>query len=338
MKTCVIGNRNNVDIVETEIPHISEGDMLIEMRACGICGTDIEKVRGNYSSRILGHEAVGVVAKTGARVKNFQVGDRVFPHHHVPCYQCHYCRRGSETMCPHFSRSNLDPGGLSEYFRMPEWNVERNAVFRIPDSMNFRIAALIEPFACVVRSLGKTVLNEGDTAAVVGVGPVGLMHVVALKLYGRCRIAAVDVSKRRLDFAGEIGAGFTFGPAESVEGVLSITDGIGADTVFVATGNRDAIAAALAMVRKGGRVIQFGLPPPGLALPADYSEIFKREISIISTYSAVEKDVEKAIRIIAGDAAHFEKLISHTFRLENAREAFELAEKADDARKIVIER
>jgi L-iditol 2-dehydrogenase len=338
MKSCIIGSDRNVEVAEVDVPHLNAGDILVEMKACGICGTDLEKVKGNYASRILGHEAVGIVAGVGAGVESFEIGERVFPHHHVPCYTCHYCRSGSETMCPDFSRSNLDPGGLAEYFRVPEWNVSRGGVFRLPKSVNFRTGAMIEPFACVVRGLGKTRLNEENTAAVVGVGPVGMMHILGLKFDSRCSVAAIDVSPQRLDFAADIGADFTFPSRESVEGIASVTDGIGADVVFIATGNREAIETAIRLARKGGRIIQFGLPSPGMVLPADYSELFRKEISIISTYSAVEKDVERAISIISGGPEKFEALISHSFRLEDAPAAFEAAERTDTARKVIVER
>ncbi|MBX8631281.1 MAG: alcohol dehydrogenase catalytic domain-containing protein [Thermoplasmata archaeon] len=338
MKTCTVGNRNNLVISEQEVPKISDDEILVEMRACGICGTDVEKIRGNYSSRILGHEAVGIVASTGKNVSNFKAGDRVFPHHHVPCYECHYCMSGSETMCPQFSKSNLDPGGLSEFFRVPAWNIKKGGVFRLPEGLGFRTATMIEPLACVLRGLGKIPVSGSDTVGIVGVGPVGMMHVTALKIISDCRIVAVDISEDRLKFASLIGADMAVTPADAVREVELATGGIGADVVFVASGSSGAIGTGIKMLRKGGKMIQFGLPPPNTHLPADYSEIFKREISIMPTYSAVEREVAAAIEMIASHQAEFSRLISDVFGLEDAEKAFNIAEKGEAARKIIIER
>ena len=337
MKTCVIGDDGKLDISEQDIPAPGHGELVVKMRACGICGTDVEKLHGNYPSRILGHEAVGEIAFVGEGASGFEVGDRVFPHHHVPCYQCHLCRSGSETMCPGFSQSNISPGGLSEYFRVPEWNVSRGAVFKLPLELSFRAGAMIEPLACVVRGLKKVSFGPESFVTVVGVGPVGMLHVSALRIMGAGHISVVDISEERMKFARKLGAQDSFSPGEAVKGIQECSGGMGSDITIIAAGSASATDTGIATLRKGGKLIQFGLPKPGTLLKSDFSSIFRREISIITTYSGIERDVAEAIDMIASHSEEFEGIISHTFRLEETQEAFRLAEDASAARKIIVE-
>lgn len=337
MKVCVIGKGRAV-MEDSPVPTPGRKDVLISMKACGICGTDLEKIAGNYPSSILGHEAVGVVAETGKDVENVSVGDRVFPHHHVPCYECHYCLNGSETMCPHFSKANIHPGGLSEFFVMPEWNIRHGGLFKLPASLAFRTGTLIEPLACVIRGLEKLRLNEESTVVVVGTGPVGMLQIYALRETGVRNILAMDVSEERCKFAERLGASAAGKPGDSMlKAVMETTAGRGADSAVVATGHPQATEAGIASLRKGGRLLQFGLPHPGTRLIHDTSEMFTREIQLLNTYSGIEKDVGKAIEMLAASGGRADEIISHSFPLVRAPEAFELAEKVNGSRKIIIE-
>ena len=155
------------------------------MHACGICGSDLEKVFGQYGqpSMRLGHEPSGIILDVGSDVTEFKKGDRVFTHHHVPCYDCHYCNHGNETMCKKYSETNLSPCGLSEEYVVPAWNVSHGGVLKISDSLSFEEAAMIEPLACCVRAWSKFAYREGDSIAIFGVGPTGMMHV----MLGTCK-------------------------------------------------------------------------------------------------------------------------------------------------------
>ena len=146
-----------ITLVESELPKVNEDEMLVRMQSCGICGSDLEKVYGNYGMRSLrvGHEPAGVVIKVGKNLKKFQEGDRVFVHHHVSCYSCRYCLQGNYTMCNNYQSSNIDPCGLSEEFIVPKWNIEHGGVLKLPESISYDEAALIEPFACCIRGLNK---------------------------------------------------------------------------------------------------------------------------------------------------------------------------------------
>lgn len=127
-------------LAEMEDPTPGRGELVVKMEACGLCGTDLEKMRGEYTASmpVLGHEAVGFVADVGEGVTDFKKGDRVFPHHHVPCYECYFCKTGSETMCDMYRKSNIFPGGFSEYLKVPSWNVSKGGVLKLPERNEFR--------------------------------------------------------------------------------------------------------------------------------------------------------------------------------------------------------
>ncbi len=180
MKTASVKEPSVISVDETEKPSLGSGDILVQMHACGICGSDLEKVFGQYGqpSMRLGHEPAGVVLDVGSDVTKFKKGDRVFTHHHVPCYDCHMCNHGNETMCKKYYETNLSPCGLSEEYVVPAWNVSHGGVLKISDSLSFEEAAMIEPLACCVRAWTKFHYREGDSAAIFGVGPTGMMHVM----------------------------------------------------------------------------------------------------------------------------------------------------------------
>ncbi len=337
MKLCVIGKGEAV-MTDVPVPAPGRREVLIEMRACGICGTDFEKLAGNYSSTVLGHEAVGIVEEAGRDIDAVSSGDRVFPHHHVPCYNCHYCRSGSETMCPEFSKANLRPGGLAEYFILPEWNISHGGLFVLPSAVSFRTGTLIEPLACVLRGLRKLAVGKDSTVAVVGSGPVGMLQLFALKALGVRNVVAMDVSEERSRFARTLGAVSSFTSASGLkEACLSLSDGRGADASIVATGHPAATEAGIASLRKGGIMLQFGLPHPGTALVHDTSDLFRKEIQILNTYSGVERDVSDAIEMLTSHGAKAEDIISHSFRLERAPDAFRTASDAGNVRKVIVE-
>jgi len=186
MKAAVVKSNSNIEIKNIEKPPVGPGDMLVKMRACGICGSDVEKVFGKYGqpSMRLGHEPAGIITQVGSEISNFSVGDRVFTHHHVACYSddCHECSHGNETMCKKYYESNLEPCGLADEYVVPEWNVKHGGVLNIPDSMSFEEAAMIEPLACCIRAWSKFTHKKNDSVAILGVGPTGRMHAIACKI------------------------------------------------------------------------------------------------------------------------------------------------------------
>lgn len=312
-------------------PKLEDGDLLVAMKACGLCGTDIEKMEGKYtaSKPILGHEPAGVVK--ASRHPAFSPGDRVFVHHHVPCYECYYCKNGSPTMCPHYRESNIYPGGFAEFFKVPSWNVQRGGVIKLPHNVTFEQATFVEPLATVVRAQRRASLRANEHVLVVGAGPMGLLHAALAKERG-AKVVVTDVSQFRLSFAQ--GLGHAVLPPKGEIG--EFTEGRGADLTIVASGSPQAIVSGLKLTRKGGRVLLFGVPYKGTVLDYDISELLNSEISIIPSNAAVEEDTMEALHLITERRVNVDPLITHRFRLEEFYEAVRVAKQRESV-KVIIE-
>ncbi len=340
MKAATIAAKGDVQLRDVPIPTIDPGEILVKMRTCGVCGTDLEKLRGEQiTPPILGHEVAGEVEKVGAQVQGFKPHDRVIVHHHLSCRGCFYCKNDLETLCESFPISNLDPCGFAEYFRVPEILVKGGAVYKLPDSMTFEEGSLVEPTACCIRALRKVDVKPGDNVAVFGVGPIGLSHVQLLKSYGATRIFAVDVVPNRRHMASKLGAQMTFDPmTDDVSKTISLmTVGLGVDCAVVATGSPKAIEQAISSVRKGGLVVLFGAPPRGTLLSLDVSRIFLQEISFQSSYSTSETEMRIALGMIEAKRINPSELITHRLTLAHIQEAFRLAESGETAIKVIVE-
>lgn len=327
-----------VRVGEVADPRPGPGEMIVEMKACGLCGTDLEKMRGGYTASmpVIGHEAVGRVAVLGEEVVGFKEGDAVFPHHHVPCHRCYLCNAGSETMCDRYRSSNIDPGGFAERFRVPRWNVEMGGVLHIPRELSFDVAALIEPVACCMRALNKMHVNEGDTVLVAGAGPVGMMHALLL-LEAGAKVTVSDISPERLKFAEREGVNSVIDAKKDVPNLVKReTGGRGVDDAIVATGSSSAMAQCLRSIRKGGQVCLFGVPPKGTVLDYDVSELYNAEQRVLTSYAATEVDTKAALRIIGGNPEGFGRLISHRIPLASFEEAVDIATRGEGMKVVVV--
>ena len=340
MKTAFIREPSVVSINEIENPTLSSGDILVQMHACGICGSDLEKVFGEYGqpSMRLGHEPAGIIIDVSSDVTEFKKGDRVFTHHNVPCYSCHLCKHGNETMCPKYYETNLSPCGLSEEYVVPKWNVEHGGVLKIPDSMSFEEAAMIEPLACCVRAWTKYSYQEGDSVAIFGVGPTGMMHVMLAQSKKFSKIFCFDVNDFRLGFAKK------FNITDSINSldenrkqiILDHTEGKGVDVAIVATSSLKALEDAIDVVRKGGAVMMFGVPSKDAKIILNMSKIYSKEITLVTSYAASDNDTKEALRLIESSQIDVKQLVTHTYPIEDSQKAFDHARSGDNAMKIII--
>ena len=339
MKAAVVKDNSTIKITHIENPELGPNDILVQMSACGICGSDVEKVFGKYGqpSMKLGHEPAGTIIKIGSQVENFTVGDRVFTHHHVACYSktCHECSHGNETMCEKYYQSNLNPCGLADEYVVPEWNVKHGGVLKIPDEMSFEEAAMIEPLACCLRAWKKFNYQKNDTAVILGVGPTGIMHALLARSVGFSKIFCSDLNDFRLDFAKKLGFEVVHSN-ESPEKILQSTiDGV--DVAIVATGNLNAFNSAINLVRKGGTIVMFGVPSKDASIDINMSNVYSKEITITTTYAASDIDTKNALELIASGTIDVKSLITHKYTLEDSQKAFEHAKTGDNAMKIIIE-
>jgi L-iditol 2-dehydrogenase len=316
---------------ERPTPAIRAGELLVRVRGCGLCGSDLAKLHApGRLPAVLGHEVVGEVVHRGEGVAGFRPGDRVVVAHHVPCFACHYCRRGSPSMCRAFKASNLDPGGFAEYVRVPRPNVE-HATFRVPPGMPDAVAAFTEPLGCCLRAVRRAGLAAGDTALIVGLGAMGALLV---QLAGRAgaRVAATDVLAARRDLGGSLGA-TAVSPDAVPETLAALTGDRGADCVVLTSGAPALVRQALGWVRDGGAVHLFVGEGEG---PLPVGELYHRELTLTATYSSSPADLAEAFRLLAAGEVRVAELSSHRVPLARLDEAVRLMERRE-ALKVYVE-
>lgn len=322
MKAAVFQGAGRVDAAEWPRPAIGAGELLVKVRGCGLCGSDIAKIvdPATRAPAVFGHEVVGDVVDVGDGVAGFARGHRVVVAHHVPCGDCHYCRRGSESMCREFKRSQLDPGGFAEYVRVPAPNV-RAATFRVPEHLGDEEATFVEPLACCLRAVERARVQPGDTAVVVGLGSIGCLFVQLLRRAGAA-VVGIDQDAGRL----ALGAGFgieTAGPAEGAALARRLSDGRGADHVVVTGGGAGVLPWAVESVRDGGAVHYFA-GGDGAALPMPLATLYHRELTLTATYSSSPATLARAFWLVAAGKVDVAGLISHRVPLARLAEGVEL--------------
>lgn len=340
MKSASVKEPSVISVDDVDKPQLTSGDVLVQMHACGICGSDLEKVFGQYGqpSMRLGHEPSGIILDVGSDVTEFKKGDRVFTHHHVPCYDCHYCNHGNETMCQKYYETNLSPCGLSEEYVVPAWNVSHGGVLKISDSLSYEEAAMIEPLACCVRAWTKFAYRDGDSTAIFGVGPTGMMHVMLANAKKFSKIFCFDVNDFRLDFAKKFNITDSISSMDEnrKQKILDNTNGRGVDVAIVATSSLKALDDAIDMTRKGGTVMMFGVPSKGAKLDLDMSKIYSKEITLVTSYAASDFDTKEALHLIESSQIDVKQLITHTYSISDSQKAFDHARTGDNAMKIII--
>jgi len=305
-------------------PAVGAGEVLLRVRGCGLCGSDIAKIVApeTRGPAVFGHEVVGDVIEAGDGVAGFAVGDRVVAAHHVPCGQCHYCRRGSESMCRAFKASNLDPGGFAEYVRVPPANV-RHATFRIPEHLTDEEASFVEPLACCLRAVDRARVEPGDTAVVVGLGSIGCLFTQLLARAGAA-VVGVDPLAARARAAHEAFGAREAGDAESAaKAARALSDGRGADHVIVTGGGADVLGWAAGLTRDGGSIHYFA-GGPGDALPLPLATLYHHELTITTTYSSSPATLARAFWLLAAGKVEVAGLISHRLPLDRLAEGVEL--------------
>jgi L-iditol 2-dehydrogenase len=336
MKLLTCKKTGVVETTDVAMPTACPGEILLRLSACGVCGTDLMKVYDPTVAKPvqLGHEIVGVVAGVGAGVTRFHTGQRVGVAHHAPDYASHYARRGSETQDPQFKSSNVVPGGFAEMIRVPA-DLVPHTVVPVPDHVPDLRAAFMEPLACCLRAMDRVKVHAGDTVLLVGVGAIGILFLPLLTAAGALTLA-VDLRAERLHEAMLWGASATARPGQDDIPALTqrLSEGRGADLVILTATTDRTLALALAAVRDGGSILPFGVKP-GLMPALDVWQIYRREVSIITSYSATPDGLARAMALLAGDGFELEKTISHTFPLADAAQGFELLHAAK-ASKVVI--
>ena len=340
MKFAQLGPNGTVLLTDRPEPSAGPGEVVVALGACGVCGTDLEKLRGNYrSAGILGHEPVGTVATVGPGLTGFAPGDRVFVHHHVPCYACEVCARGDYTFCPTYSKTNIDPGGFAETFRVPRENVERNAVLKLDPKVDWDTGVLLEPAGCGLTAIRRIGLPPRATVFVLGLGPVGLLYARLVKALGASWVGGTEVAPLRRAAAERGGIDVTVDPRDPARVRAAVdagTHGRGVDLAVVATGHPSVVTAATEVVRRGGTVNLFGLPEAGSQLAADLQDLYLRGIRVVPSYATTEPDIAEVQRMVVEGRLTVSDLVTHRVPLREIAEAFRLAGRPDEAVKVTV--
>jgi L-iditol 2-dehydrogenase len=340
MKFGRLSGPGSVEVAEAPTPTAGPGEVVVTLAACGVCGTDLEKVRGRYKSAgVLGHEPAGVVREIGAGVTGLAVGDRVFVHHHVPCYECAVCARGDLTFCPTYQRTNIDPGGFAEAFRVPAENVRRGAILTLGPSVSWDTGALLEPAGCALTAIRRVGLPAHASVFVLGLGPVGLLYARLVRALGASWVGGTEVSPLRRSAAERGGIDITVDPREdgaAAEAVRRGTEGRGVDLAVVATGHPAVVRQATELVRRGGTVNLFGLPEPESRLDADLQSLYLRGVRILPSYATTEPDIAEVHGLVKTGRLSFDDLVTHRLPLDRLAEAFAIASRPADAVKVVV--
>jgi L-iditol 2-dehydrogenase len=297
MRVAVMYDADDIRIEERPLPQLEHGDVLVRTAASGICSGDLVPW---YVQRkapfVFGHEPAGTVVAVGDDAP-FEVGERVFAHHHAPCFECDLCRSGAYVQCATWRSTFLDPGGMAEYFRVPRANARDT--LRLPGSMSFLDGSLVEPLACVVKSLRRAAPGglADTTVYVVGLGVMGLMHAALARHLG-ARVVASDFIEARRDAGRALGAEATFEPARAIEAVADATGGRGPAIVICCPGSSAALSHAIGAAAPAGTVVMFAPLPPGEAFAFDQTGAYFRDLTLVASYSCGPDDTAEALRLI----------------------------------------
>lgn len=338
MRVAMYYRNSDVRLQEMPKPAAGPGEMVVKVVASGVCGSDVmEWYRVKRAPLVLGHEIAGDIVEVGTGVTKYKVGDRVFVSHHVPCNSCRYCLSGHHSTCDTLRTTNFHPGGFAEYIRIPQINVDRGT-FVLPKDMSYDEGVFIEPLACVVRGLRMSDLEPGQSVLVLGSGIAGLLNIKLARALGAGRIIATDISEYRLDAAKRFGADHVFRATEDVPKLArEVNGGAGIDLVIVCTGAPQAFDQAFKSLGRGGTLLMFAPPGPGVQVQVPFADLWKDEVTILTTYAGSPKDIEQAIELIRSKRVAVTDMITHRFGLADTQKGFEAVAKAQDSIKVVIE-
>ncbi len=342
-RAAVYESGGRISVRELPIAAPARGELLVQVSACGLCASEaLAWYADGKAPFVLGHEPVAVIVACGQGAmpakdgQPFVVGERVFVHHHAPCMTCRRCRRGDYVQCTTWRATKLDPGALAQFAIVPAENV-RHDVLRIPDSVSDDKATLVEPLATVVKSVRRSRMHQGDRVLVVGLGAMGMMHMLVAREHGAGVIIGADRVASRLERAADFGAHHAIDVEQAPlrDQVLAATGGEGAEIVFVTPGSRAALESALFCVAPGGTLVAFTPLAPGELWPLHHNELFFKDVTVVMSYSAGPDDTRHALDLLAR-GLDVEGLFTHRFTLDQAAEAYEMVKNPQASLKVIV--
>jgi L-iditol 2-dehydrogenase len=341
MKIAKLYSFNDIRIEEIPVPECRQRDALIKTKACGICSGDampwyIEK----KAPLVLGHEPVGEIVNLGKDLPSnleFKIGDRVFVHHHAPCMNCRYCHRGDYVQCPTWKKTRIVPGGISEYILVPEVNLHKD-ILLLPEDISYEDGTLIEPAACVIKSLKRSKIRKGDTVLVIGLGVMGQMHVILSKYFGAEIVIGADMIDYRLNKALEFGADHIINVSKDNlhDKIKELTNGYMANIVIVNPNSINALKEGMNCISSGGTVLLFTPVKPNELLTIDPNVFYFKDINIVTSYSCGPDDTKEALGYIKNSIISAKKIVTHRFKIEETEKAYRITAEAKESLKCLI--
>lgn len=322
MTAAVLYGKEDVQIETVDVPEIGRGDVLVRVRAALTCGTDVKVFRRGYHARMIvppalfGHELGGDIVAMGKDVRGFKMGQRVVAANSAPCGECFYCKHNQENLCEDLLFNN---GAYAEYIRIPERIVRKN-MYEVPDHVSYEDAALVEPLACVLRGLEESNVRPGDTVAVIGLGPIGMMFVRLAKAVCDARVIAIGRRPQQLLRASRMGADETVlncDGADVVGPVHEMTGGRGADVVIEAVGLPEVWQLAIKLLRRGGVVNFFGGCPDGTLLSLDTNLLHYSELTCKASFHHTPALIRKALELVSRGYVGAKDFVNHSEPLTN---------------------
>lgn len=335
MDRAVMHGAGDMRLEDGPQPTAGPGEVVIEVGRCGICGTDRAIFSGDYPIElplVLGHEVSGTVVEVGPSVRSFVVGDRITVHPNVTCGACAFCQRGLTNLCERLTPVGITrPGGFATYTTVPETNA-----YHLSDDVSLVAGAMIEPLACCVRGIDVSEMQLGDTVLLVGAGPMACMMVQLVRLRGASNIIVAEPVESRRDLIRGLGADVALAPGQAIRNELDrATDRRGADVVFECAGTIRAAAEALKLVRRGGTVVWFGVPPEGQTVDVSPFWVNENEITIRGSFNNPFTHAT-ALDLVASGRVDVDAVVTHTVPLEGLEGALDLAN-FPSAGKIVVD-
>ncbi|MGC8998643.1 MAG: zinc-dependent alcohol dehydrogenase [Candidatus Bathyarchaeia archaeon] len=341
MKAAMLYGVKDLRIEDVETPKVGAGEVLVRVKAATTCGTDLKIFHRGYVEKVIklptvfGHEWAGEVMEVGGGLAWPKKGMRVRAGNSAPCLRCVMCSKGKYNLCENMIWLW---GAYAEYIKVPAHMVRVN-MQEIPPHISYEEAAVTEPLACVLHGVEEARVKLGDTVAIIGAGPIGLLHLLTVKRMGAEKVVMVDVVEERLEFAEKLGADETVNALrESVEEkIRGLTGGYGVDVVIEAIGKPETWEQALKLVRKGGTVLEFGGCQPGTEIRVNAEQLHYGETTVLGTFHATPLHFRKALNLIASKTIDVAPLITRKMPLERIKEAFEILSTAKNEIKIAIQ-
>jgi len=340
MKAAMLYGVKDLRIEDVEVPQIGAGEVLVRVKAATTCGTDLKIFQRGYVEKVIklptifGHEWAGEVAEVSEGLEWPEKGMRVRAGNSAPCLHCAMCQRGRYNLCENMIWLW---GAYAEYIKVPARMVLVN-MQEIPKHVSYEEASVTEPLACVLHGVEEARVKLGDTVAIIGAGPIGLLHLLTVKKMGIEKAIMIDLVGERLSYAQKLGADETIngGKEKVIERILQLTGGYGADVVIEAIGLPATWEQALKLARKGGTVLEFGGCPPGTEIKLNAEQLHYGELTVLGTFHTTPLHFRKALNLVASRTIDVRPLITRKMRLEEVKQALEILSTSKNEIKIGI--